>query len=112
MAKLGLKTLALEAVALSKEVILGMNESLEKFDLPTVSAFPESYLAFKAAAYEAMAVLPRLETDDGSAAKAQIELARNAVSRAREAFAEDEQMHAEIERELDEQMGPDSKPTM
>jgi hypothetical protein len=109
MAKLGLKTLALEAVALSKEAILGMNESLEKFDLPTVLAFPKSYLAFKTAAHEAMAVLPQLEADNGIAAKAQIEKARKAVSSAREAFAEDEQMHTETELELDEEMGPDSR---
>ena len=108
MAKLDLKDLALEALALSKDAILGMNESLEKFDIPTVPAFPKSYLAFKAAAHQAMAVLPELEADNGSAAKSQIERARKAVAKAREAFAEDEQLHTDIERELDEEMGRDS----
>ena len=55
-----------------------------------------------------MAVLPELEADNGSAAKSQIERARKAVAKAREAFAEDEQLHTDIERELDEEMGRDS----
>lgn len=110
MAKPNLKTLALEAAALSKEAILGMNESLEKFDVPTVLAFPKSYLAFKTAAHEALAVLSQVEADNGiAAAQAQLLKARQAVSSARRKFAEDEQMHAEVEQELDDEMGRDPR---
>ena len=94
--------IAQEAVALTKEAIEGMNRSLKRFDIATVFAFPRSYLRYKDACHAATSVLDYLKKKDLKTATAQLKAARVRMEKTKNAFTDDQQMHQEIDRELDE----------
>lgn len=96
------KKIAQEAVALTTEAIEGMNTSRKLFDIPTVLAFPRSFLKYKDAVHAATSVLRYLKRKDLTTAKARLEAARVCMEKAKKAFRDDQQMHQEIDRELDD----------
>ena len=83
------------------------NESLARFDIGIPGKWPKSTLRYREALDTAIDVTKHLESGDLAAALSHFHRARKAVALADRAFLEDEQMHKDIDQELDDEMGPD-----